>query len=337
MPIEHAENENNHQENLMRFALHDLQPTQFEDLVVELCHELLGAGVQKFASGPDGGRDAKFEGTAQEFPSRVAPWSGTIVIQAKHTLDAIGKFSDADFSGTSATSILTKEIPRIKNLRDAGQLDHYLLFSNRRLGAIANEQITERLIEETGTPSVYLFGLEQIDRCIKRYSYIATMLREFEYDLPLRASPDDLAEVITAIADAQTEISWPTSGSATSLQRVAFKRKNEINGLSDDLARLITRNYLKHFGIVEKFLADPINAAVYNAYRDAVDEFAAKLITHREDFDTYDKLLDYMLSVLIQRDGDLRSHKRLTRTVFYFMYWTCDIGNMEEELYASSE
>lgn len=320
----------------MRFALHDLQPSQFEDLVVELCHELLGAGVQKFATGPDGGRDAKFVGTAQEFPSRAAPLTGTTVVQAKHTLDAVGKFSDADFSGTAATSTLSEEVPRIKALRDAGQVDHYLLFSNRRLGAIANEQITQRLITETGVPSVHLFGLEQVERYIKRYSFIATTLREFEYDLPLRASPDDLAEVITAIADVQAQIDWPTAISATSLQRVAFKKKNEINGLSEDYARYITRNYLKHFGVVEKFLADPINVEAYSSYRDAVDEFAAKLVAHRGDFANYDKLLNYLLSVLIQRDGDLRSHKRLTRTVFYFMYWACDIGETEEETSASS-
>lgn len=321
----------------MRFALHDLRPGQFEDLVVELCHELLGAGVQKFATGPDGGRDAIFVGTAQEFPSRASPLTGTTVVQAKHTLDAVGKFSDADFSGTSATSTLSEEVPRIKALRDAGQVDHYLLFSNRRLGAIADEQVTQRLITETGVPSVHLFGLEQIERYIKRYGFLATMLRDFEYDLPLRASPEDLAEVITAIADVQAQIDWPTAISATSFQRVAFKKKNEINGLSEKFARLITRNYLKHFRVIEKFLADPINDVPYKAYRDAVDEFAAKLVVHREDFATYDKLLDYLLSVLIKRDGDLRSHKRLTRTVFYFMYWNCDIGETEEETSASSE
>jgi hypothetical protein len=36
------------------------------------------------------------------------------------------------------------------------------------------------------------------------------------------------------------------------------------------------------------------------------------------------------VSQLIVRDGDLSSNKRLTRTVFYYMYWNCDIGDMEE-------
>jgi hypothetical protein len=321
----------------MRYALHDLHPNQFENLVVELCHELLGAGVQCFATGPDGGRDAKFVGTAQEFPSRVQPLAGTTIVQAKHTIDAVGIFSDPSFSGPAASSTLSEEIPRIKALCDANQLDHYLLFSNRRLGAIANEQITQRLIKETGASSVHLFGLEQLERYIKRYSSIASMLREFEYDLPLRASPDELAEVIIAIADAHSEIDWPTSASWSSLERIAFTKKNQANRLSDEYARYITRNYLKHFGVVERFLADPINVNVNMAYRNAVDEFASKLIVYRHEFPTYDKLLDHLISVLINRDGDLSAHKRLTRTVFYFMYWSCDIGATEEEAHASAE
>jgi hypothetical protein len=162
------------------------------------------------------------------------------------------------------------------------------------------------------------------------------MLRDFEYDLPLRASPYELAEVITAIAAVHSEIDWPTASSLTSLERVAFKNKNQANSLSDDYARCITRNYLKHFGVVEKFLADPINANANMAYRNAVDEFSSKLIAYRQDFPSYDKLLDYLISALIIRDGDLSHHKRLTRTVFYFMYWSCDIGATEEETHAST-
>lgn len=37
---------------------------------------------------------------------------------------------------------------------------------------------------------------------------------------------------------------------------------------------------------------------------------------HRNDFKNYDKLLNYMLDILISRDGDLRANKSLTQTVF---------------------
>ena len=64
---------------------HNLSDLQFEELVIEFCAELLGNGVQGFVTGPDGGRDARFSGTAMLVPSETDPWSGKIVIQAKHT------------------------------------------------------------------------------------------------------------------------------------------------------------------------------------------------------------------------------------------------------------
>lgn len=307
----------------MRYALHDLNPTSFEELVVELCTELLGLGVQAFGPGPDGGRDGQFTGTADAYPSRSAPLSGKMIIQAKHTIDAIGKFSDVEFSGASPKSTLSEELPRIKALYEAGRLDHYFLFSNRRLGGIANQSIQDRIADQTGVTSVHLFGVEQMERLIKRSPFAATKLQDFEYALPLRASPDELAEVITAIASVQ--IDCPGT-SVTPLQRTAFKKKNELNGLSDEYAMLITRNYLKHFSTVESFLNDPVNQEVLSSYNDAVDEFSAKLVAHRGDFESYDKLLNYLESQLIKRDGDLKANKKLTRTVFYFMYWSCDIG-----------
>jgi hypothetical protein len=55
----------------MKYAYEHLSWEQFEDLVVALCQFLLGAGVQGFATGTDGGRDAKFIGTAELLPSKT--------------------------------------------------------------------------------------------------------------------------------------------------------------------------------------------------------------------------------------------------------------------------
>ena len=56
----------------MKFAYEDLSDDQFEVLIVLLCQRLLGISVQGFAKGPDGGRDAKFVGTAELHPSKAA-------------------------------------------------------------------------------------------------------------------------------------------------------------------------------------------------------------------------------------------------------------------------
>ncbi len=98
----------------MKFAYEDLSDDQFERLIVLLCHRLLGVSVQGFSKGPDGGRDAKFVGTAELHPSKVAPWVGTTIIQAKHTNGYNRHFSESDFFSASAVNtVLSKEIPRI--------------------------------------------------------------------------------------------------------------------------------------------------------------------------------------------------------------------------------
>src|SRR5450631_2688486 len=137
----------------MKFAYEDLSDDQFENLIVFLCQRLLGISVQGFAKGPDGGRDAKFVGTAELHPSKAAPWVGTVIIQAKHTNGYNRHFGEFDFYNLRSTNtVLGEEIPRIKKLRDAQQIDHYMLFANRRLAGNADSDITAYLASECSLP-----------------------------------------------------------------------------------------------------------------------------------------------------------------------------------------
>src|SRR4030067_440363 len=107
----------------MKFAYEDLGDEQFENLIVFLCKRLLGISVQGFAQGPDGGRDAKFVGTAELHPSKASPWTGTVIIQAKHTNGYNRHFSESDFfSSTGKNTVVGKAIPRIKKLRSNNNL-----------------------------------------------------------------------------------------------------------------------------------------------------------------------------------------------------------------------
>ena len=101
----------------MKYAYEDLSDGQFETLIVLVCQNLLGISVQGFAEGADGGRDAKFVGAAEIHPSKAAPWVGTTIIQAKHTNGYNRSFSETDFfSDQSESTIIAKEVPRIKKL-----------------------------------------------------------------------------------------------------------------------------------------------------------------------------------------------------------------------------
>ena len=134
----------------MKYAYEDLSPDQFESLVVAVCQFVLGAAVQGFATGLDGGRDAKFVGTAELHPSKAEPWKGTVILQAKHTNGFNKKFSDSDFfSENAANTVIAKELPRIKKLRNNKK--------TRSLHALLQSQAHGR--KRIGDPGIPLEGV----------------------------------------------------------------------------------------------------------------------------------------------------------------------------------
>ncbi|WP_104133770.1 hypothetical protein [Cryobacterium sp. Y62] len=188
----------------MVYAYEDLNEAQFEALVVQAAKLKLGKGVQGFAAGVDGGRDARFEGLADGFPSRARPWDKITIIQTKHT-NLYGYFSDRDFSGARGTAVLTLELPRARKLHKAGKLENYLFYSNRYLTANANENesLLERISIEIGIPreNVHLCGIESLEEAFRDEPRLAQLAGVNPVDGPLIVSSRELAEVVEAIAE----------------------------------------------------------------------------------------------------------------------------------------
>jgi hypothetical protein len=316
-----------------KYAYEDLSDLQFEHLVVLLCQELLGISVQGFCPGPDGGRDAKFVGTAQLHPSKASPWSGTTIIQAKHTNGYNRQFSESDFYNPgAATSVLGEEIHRIKKLKGGGGLDHYMLFSNRRLAGNAESEIRGYLSRECGIPesSVYLCGVEQLDLWLKKFSGVPKLADLDPIDSPLIVSPDDLADVVTALAARADAVREAIDHPPT--ERVAYERKNQLNEMTPEYAKALRRKYLKDTAQIKAFLAAPENDELRQKYESVADEFQLKIIARRKDYQTFDQVMEYLINLLFGRDPVLKQHrhKRLTRVVLFYMYWNCDIGEVDD-------
>ncbi len=315
----------------MKFAYEDLSDGQFETLIVLLCQRLLGMSVKGFAKGPDGGRDAKFVGTAQLLPSAAAPWTGTVVVQAKHTNGYNRHFGEADFhSANSKDTVIGKEIPRILKLRKANQLDHYMLFANRRLAGNADQAITQHIAKECGLPegSIYLCGLEQLELYMKQFPEVPALANLDPIDSPLIVSPDELAIVVEAIgghdADLSVVLDPPPS------ERTSYVLKNELNNMTPEYAKELRKRYLKDTEQIRAFLAAPENREILKSYEATTEEFQMKIIAKRKEFQSFDTVMEYLLALLFQRDPILRQtqNKRVTRAVLFYMYWNCDIGEV---------
>ena len=62
----------------------------FENLCRALAVHVLGPGLQAFGDGPDGGREASFDGPVPFSTSRAGAWDGYGVLQAKYRRIGVG-------------------------------------------------------------------------------------------------------------------------------------------------------------------------------------------------------------------------------------------------------
>lgn len=315
----------------MKYAYENMSDSQFEQFIVVLNQKLLGLSVQGFAAGRDGGRDAKFIGTAEHIPSKAAPWVGTVIIQAKHTNGYNKKFSDSEFfSKDSATCVIAEEVPRIKALRTSKELDHYMLFSNRRLTGNAETEIRTHISTECGisASSILLCGVEQIETWLKHFPEVPSLVNLDPINSPLLVSPEELAEVVEALASHKKDVKDAVDDPPA--PRVTYAEKNRLNNMSADYARELRRRYLADTSTIKKFMASPENDPLLKLYESVADEFQLKIIAKRQDFQQFDDVMNYLLDLLFNRDQTLSSNRRLTRALLFYMYWNCDIGKEDD-------
>ena len=308
----------------MKFQYSHLSSGQFESLVIHLCYELLGFATETFSEGKDGGRDSRFEGRANLYPSAAEPWTGVTIIQAKHTSAYNKKFSDGEFFGT-ASSEVDGEIPKILKLIKSDSLKNYFLFSNRKLPASASLTIRDYISGQTGLHSsnIGLVGVEQFENYFKRFKHIPSDVGLNPFDMPLNIEPDELAEIIVSLKNNLKAISKADLG--RKIVRVSFERKNKINNLSSPYGSTIKKKIGELYQ-VQGFLAMPENEVLQQLYMQSAEELAAKVCVLRSPDQKFDVVLEKIIELLLERDTDLRSNKTLTRLMIYYMYYHCDIG-----------
>ena len=193
-------------------------------------------------------------------------------------------------------------------------------------------EIREYLAAQCDIPpsSIYLCGLEQLEILLKTFPDVAAKADLDPVDSPLIVSPDDLAEVVQALARQKDAVTALLDDPPTA--RVTFEQKNVLNNMSADYAKAQRKRYLKETAQIRAFLAAPENLDLLHLYESVVDEFQLKIIAKRKDYQTFDQVMEYLVDLLFNRDAVLRqqAHKRLTRAVLFYMYWNCDIGEVDD-------
>ena len=272
----------------------DLSDDQFEKIIVKIGQRLFGAGIMGFSAGKDGGRDAKFIGTAEQYPSTAAPWTGCTIIQAKHTNGINASFSDPTvYSAGKNSGLICDEIPKIRTLSKSGEVQNYLFVSNRKLSGITQPKLAKFISEQTSIPigNVALAGIEQLDIWLELYLDVRKSLSINPLESPLIVNPDDLANTIEGLREA-IKIVAPDEDRSTPKPRTPMAEKNDLNNMTPDFEAALRKLYFGLMQNIQSFLSNPINDDFRASYQEAVEEFNLKIIAKRGEFETFDAVFN---------------------------------------------
>jgi hypothetical protein len=311
------------------YQLHLLESeVQFENLVVAICQDLLGLGVTSFSIGKDGGRDARFEGTAQKYPSSADPWKGKFVIQAKWTRNPIASCADSDFKKE-----LSKETSNAQKLIEDGELDNYLLFTNRKMSGIADKELVSKLRTAIPLKTADILGAETIESQLRRLPPLVKQFKLAVSYAPLEIVYDDLRSLVQDFsafsAKQSSKRREDTDPEDEHFVYVKTSTKNELNNLSQDYFDNVVAAHEPYFGTIERFFSLPENADLITAYKNTADEVRTRLQANNDMLETFEDGLLALYTQAIETDDGLRARRHLLNIFISYMYVHCDIGKKE--------
>ncbi len=117
------------------YDLSRLSPRSFEQLVQAIAAVVIGPGIVAFGDGPDGGREAVFDGRIP-YPYDTDRWHGYGVVQAKYRQRAEGTGKDADWALQELKKELDKFADPERRLRKP---EYYIFATNVVLSPVAEK------------------------------------------------------------------------------------------------------------------------------------------------------------------------------------------------------
>ncbi|OAH98836.1 hypothetical protein A1353_21675 [Methylomonas methanica] len=170
----------------MDYDFSRLSTRSFEQLIQSLAHSVIGPNIVIFGDGPDGGREATFEGQIP-FPNDAERWHGYGVVQAKFKQRTEASGKDGDW----ALNELKKELEKFQSLtRGLKQPEYYIFATNVVLTPVAESGGKDKVTSYLQSQKTRL-GLKDF--------------RIWDYD-QLRVMLDGCADVRTTYA------AWITAG-----------------------------------------------------------------------------------------------------------------------------
>lgn len=311
----------------MDYRLELLDDKKFEDLTNTICQKILGTGIIVFSEGKDGGRDGKFTGTANNFPSNTEPWKGKFIIQAKKTSNSQASCSDSDFE-----KLINLEIPKIKKLKQDGLIDNYLIFTNRKYSGLKGEKLLEKIKKETGLENIEIIGKKTInDIYLNQNKDIVKLFELDKHHIPFDFSDEEIKDIILEFKKQLHEIADTIKAKVEEVKydfdKIEIEEKNLKNLLSKEYyENEILGKSLLEFSNIQGFLEDEKNSDLRDYYFDITTELSGLITLKRDNFHIFDEILVFIYHKIADGSKELKGGKRHIYTLLHYMYMNCEIG-----------
>lgn len=313
-------------------AIEDMSEDDFEDMVNVICQKVLGTGVVSFSKGRDGGKDGRFHGRANKYPSETKPWEGKMIIQAKHTSNPLGDCMSGEFY-TNKESVVNLEIIKLQKIKSGEGLDCYLLFTNRKYSGTADDRIRKKISAEVpiAIDRIGIIGIDTLNRYLRSYNDIVRQFGLNKYNIPFDFSDEEIKELILNFKKQLPAISEDLKNRVDEVMydfdRIEIEEKNRKNRLGEEYYKdVILAKSLMDFEKLRAFLGDPKNAELKELYFDVVSELNELITIKRDDFSAFEEIFYFIYDKVCSENVNLLSKKRFVRTLLHYMYFECEIG-----------
>jgi len=311
----------------MDYRLELMNEDDFESMVNIICQKLLGMGVINFSKGSDGGRDGKFEGKANNFPSAASPWEGKFIIQSKHTSISTAATSDSEFKQK-----IELEILKIKTLKDAGDVDFYLLFTNRKHSGVKGEELVKDMRKRTGLEKIEIIHKDMINSLLLNQN--RAIIKQFGLDkhhIPFDFSDEEIKGIILAFREQlpsiKDDLKSEVEKTKYSFDLLEIEKKNKKNELGEEYFRTVIQSKsLMDFDKIQNFLNSPKNEELKEFYFDIASELNNLILIKRDNFFAFEEIFVFIYQKICDGSVKLMGSKRHVMTFLHYMYSECLIG-----------
>ncbi|MEV0169332.1 NACHT domain-containing protein [Nonomuraea fuscirosea] len=139
------------------YRLEGLGSRSFEHMVQALCVKALTELITPFGDGPDGGREATFDGPTR-YGTGAGCWDGYGVVQAKF----LQRPADAASNGKWVLNELKTELAKYEGRASERRMDYYILVTNVVLTPVAGSGSKDKVIAELDAFK-RTYGLKDVD------------------------------------------------------------------------------------------------------------------------------------------------------------------------------